>query len=272
MAMSTEDFLDRRHRRLRRRHQGDQALLRARPGRQRHRLRRHPAPLARARQPPRGGPAGLGRDSGDAGTGPSPGRAGPRLRHSAEPEPVDARRPLVAVDHDAHRGAARAGRHLLPDAGRVARFARRLGRALGHRRGRLDGHEARQGAAAASASRRIPTKPSTATCRATRSRRRWSITCCRSRRCRRGSSRTRSSLRPVQIPEEPHRAAAHRTSQALRDIFTQLRGRTGHDFSNYKRATVLRRIARRMGVHDIAGPLGLRPVRPRAPGRERRRC
>jgi two-component system CheB/CheR fusion protein len=39
--------------------------------------------------------------------------------------------------------------------------------------------------------------------------------------------------------------------QALRDIFTQLRVRTGHDFSNYKRATVLRRIERRINVNEL---------------------
>ena len=38
---------------------------------------------------------------------------------------------------------------------------------------------------------------------------------------------------------------------ALREIFTQLRVRTGHDFSNYKRATVLRRIERRINVHQL---------------------
>ena len=42
------------------------------------------------------------------------------------------------------------------------------------------------------------------------------------------------------------RAAAE--EHVLRDVFMQLRSRTGHDFSNYKRATVLRRIARRMGT------------------------
>jgi len=38
--------------------------------------------------------------------------------------------------------------------------------------------------------------------------------------------------------------------QALIDIFTQLRVRTGHDFSNYKRATILRRIERRIGLRE----------------------
>lgn len=39
---------------------------------------------------------------------------------------------------------------------------------------------------------------------------------------------------------------------ALRKILTLLRIRTGHDFSHYKRPTLLRRIARRMIVHDVA--------------------
>jgi two-component system CheB/CheR fusion protein len=39
--------------------------------------------------------------------------------------------------------------------------------------------------------------------------------------------------------------------QALIDIFTQLRIRTGHDFSNYKRGTVLRRIERRLGLREV---------------------
>jgi len=41
--------------------------------------------------------------------------------------------------------------------------------------------------------------------------------------------------------------------QALTDIFTQLRMRTGHDFSNYKRATILRRIERRIGLREQTG-------------------
>lgn len=42
------------------------------------------------------------------------------------------------------------------------------------------------------------------------------------------------------------------TSDALRDIFALLRMRTQHDFSQYKRPTLLRRIARRMQVHGVA--------------------
>lgn len=39
--------------------------------------------------------------------------------------------------------------------------------------------------------------------------------------------------------------------QALIEVFTILRLRTGHDFTNYKRATVFRRLERRMAVREI---------------------
>lgn len=51
---------------------------------------------------------------------------------------------------------------------------------------------------------------------------------------------------PLEAPERPET-----DEQTLRDIFTQLRVRTRHDFSNYKRATVLRRIERRINVHGF---------------------
>ncbi|HEY2349146.1 MAG TPA: chemotaxis protein CheB, partial [Puia sp.] len=38
---------------------------------------------------------------------------------------------------------------------------------------------------------------------------------------------------------------------ALREIFTQIRVQLGHDFSNYKRPTILRRIERRINVHNL---------------------
>jgi two-component system CheB/CheR fusion protein len=40
-------------------------------------------------------------------------------------------------------------------------------------------------------------------------------------------------------------------NEILREIFVLMRVRTGHDFSNYKRATMLRRIGRRMQVNSI---------------------
>ena len=39
--------------------------------------------------------------------------------------------------------------------------------------------------------------------------------------------------------------------QALRDIFSQIRLRTGHDFTNYKRPTLLRRIERRINIRNL---------------------
>ncbi|HKR58872.1 MAG TPA: chemotaxis protein CheB [Pyrinomonadaceae bacterium] len=59
----------------------------------------------------------------------------------------------------------------------------------------------------------------------------------------------RDHIGTVTIPQEP----AKTDEQALLDIFTQLRLRTGHDFSNYKRATMLRRIERRLGLRELPG-------------------
>ncbi len=49
------------------------------------------------------------------------------------------------------------------------------------------------------------------------------------------------------------RADADANEQALIEVFTHIRVRTGHDFTNYKRATVLRRIQRRLAVREIEG-------------------
>ena len=54
----------------------------------------------------------------------------------------------------------------------------------------------------------------------------------------------------LKISEEPD--ARHEDQQhALREIFTQLRVRVGHDFTNYKRPTLLRRIERRINVRNL---------------------
>ena len=57
---------------------------------------------------------------------------------------------------------------------------------------------------------------------------------------------------PVAAP--PSAADAQRAEQSLQDVMALLRVRTGHDFRHYKRATVLRRIERRLqvcGVPDL---------------------
>jgi two-component system, chemotaxis family, CheB/CheR fusion protein len=41
------------------------------------------------------------------------------------------------------------------------------------------------------------------------------------------------------------------TIQAMRKIFILIRNRTGHDFSQYKKSTINRRIGRRMSIHQI---------------------
>jgi two-component system, chemotaxis family, CheB/CheR fusion protein len=72
-------------------------------------------------------------------------------------------------------------------------------------------------------------------------------------------------------PEEPAQGTQGASTHAggeeagLRDVLNFLRTRTGRDFSYYKRATVVRRIARRMqvnGVQDLAGYLTSLRTRP----------
>ncbi len=55
---------------------------------------------------------------------------------------------------------------------------------------------------------------------------------------------------PVPETDEEIRTRAELDEAAMRTIFTQLRTKTGHDFSSYKRATILRRISRRMAVRE----------------------
>jgi PAS domain S-box-containing protein len=60
----------------------------------------------------------------------------------------------------------------------------------------------------------------------------------------------RNSLGTVEILVATE-SRAEQQQQALREIFTHLRVRTGHDFSNYKQATLLRRIERRINVRSL---------------------
>ena len=61
----------------------------------------------------------------------------------------------------------------------------------------------------------------------------------------------RQGLGTVSIPEETLQRPEDQ-QQALREVFTQLRMRTGHDFSNYKRSTLLRRLERRISIQNLA--------------------
>jgi two-component system CheB/CheR fusion protein len=60
----------------------------------------------------------------------------------------------------------------------------------------------------------------------------------------------KKSLGTVHIPIEAEKRAEDQ-QQALREIFSHLRLRTGHDFSNYKRPTLLRRIERRINIRNL---------------------
>lgn len=60
----------------------------------------------------------------------------------------------------------------------------------------------------------------------------------------------KQSFGTIQIAPESEKRGDDQ-QQALRDIFTQLRVRTGHDFTNYKRPTLIRRIERRMNVCNV---------------------
>jgi two-component system CheB/CheR fusion protein len=60
----------------------------------------------------------------------------------------------------------------------------------------------------------------------------------------------KNSLGKIQITEDAEKRPQDQ-QQALREIFTDIRVRTGHDFSNYKRPTLLRRIERRINIHNL---------------------
>ncbi|NIP79895.1 MAG: PAS domain-containing protein, partial [Gemmatimonadetes bacterium] len=63
----------------------------------------------------------------------------------------------------------------------------------------------------------------------------------------------RRSAEEIQIPDEPDALPEDGTA-ALGRILAKLRDRTGHDFSHYKRTSILRRVSRRLqvlGVPDI---------------------
>ena len=55
----------------------------------------------------------------------------------------------------------------------------------------------------------------------------------------------------VHIPVDAEQRAEDQ-QHALRGVFSHLRLRTGHDFTNYKRPTLLRRIERRINMHNLS--------------------
>ncbi len=62
----------------------------------------------------------------------------------------------------------------------------------------------------------------------------------------------RAILRRLQELGETEEVLPEEKQEILQAIFEQVRSQTGHDFSQYKRSTMLRRIRRRLQVHQIA--------------------
>jgi two-component system CheB/CheR fusion protein len=58
------------------------------------------------------------------------------------------------------------------------------------------------------------------------------------------------TLGNVRVTEDPTERV-ETEERAIRDVFAQLRARTGHDFANYKRSTMWRRLERRLAVHEL---------------------
>jgi len=62
-------------------------------------------------------------------------------------------------------------------------------------------------------------------------------------------SQQEDHVRRLRMPEEPDELDEDET-KTLKQIFQLVRSRTGHDFSEYKRSTMLRRIQRQLQVHQ----------------------
>lgn len=60
----------------------------------------------------------------------------------------------------------------------------------------------------------------------------------------------KQSAAKIQLPHEVE-ALPEDDTEALNQIFAQLQAKTGHDFTHYKRSTILRRIGRRLQVNRI---------------------
>ena len=257
-----------RHRRVGGRPRALMQLLRAHARRQRHGLRRHPAPVARPREQrcTRMLQAST-RMPVTQVTEATLDRAQPRLCDPADQAPVDERRLPARAPRSSARTAATSPIDLffrtLGEAHRERAVAHR---AVGHRLRRRAGHHAHQGARRRDA-------------RADARRRRVRRHAARGHRDRPGrfvlpvgrdagaagravaqragasSCRQAPTTSRVEAPATP--AAATRPRRRCATSCALLRARTGHDFRHYKRATVLRRIERRMQVNGAAEPAGL---------------
>ncbi len=163
----------------------------------------------------------------------------------------------AADGNGAGLGQARAGGPVLSHAGRYARAARRGDRPLRGGWRRRARHQADQGARRAddrAGSGRGRARRHAAHRRSTPA---WSTGCCASRRCPRGSSNIID--KPGACSCRRRRARSRRGAADSRERWRGSAARcavisahaTGRDFSYYKRATILRRISRRMQVNGV---------------------
>ncbi|MDQ3805704.1 MAG: PAS domain-containing protein, partial [Acidobacteriota bacterium] len=62
----------------------------------------------------------------------------------------------------------------------------------------------------------------------------------------------RDASQKIKLPPEGGEPPTGEELDALRDILSMMRARTGHDFSSYKQSTILRRVTRRMQMREAA--------------------
>lgn len=61
----------------------------------------------------------------------------------------------------------------------------------------------------------------------------------------------RETSKKIQIPPEGDKPPRGGEAAILREVLALLRARTGHDFQNYKRSTIMRRVARRLQITNL---------------------
>ena len=71
------------------------------------------------------------------------------------------------------------------------------------------------------------------------------------------------------LPRPSRATGSPTTADAMREVLALLRVRTGHDFSNYKLATVRRRVERRMTLREVPSITGYAAAAPAGAGRGR---
>ena len=204
----------------------------------------------------------------------SPGRTEPRLRHPAQRDPDD-RRTALCSSSSPRRGRAsiaHADRHVLPLAGRGPGRARRSASSCRARAATARWACGRSRSRAASRWPRADVDATALTaCCAAPSATGWSITSCPSRRCPRKLVDYHRHLHEVAPRKDGDGSRGTVEEHLARDLRAAAR-RTGHDFSDYKDSTLVRRMQRRMQVlqHRRACPTYIERLRKQTAARSTR--